>query len=137
MYRIIKRFIVYFLTICLLFPVLCTDFRSYTDDYSDVVEAIAGRHWLVRDGKQIRQNNEKISARSAIGLKADGTVVTLVTELEPYNAEKQQYAFSFDGLLAAELRSVVSVQLYEKDTRFLAPCNSAQIPMATIRPAIF
>ncbi|MBP3413089.1 MAG: phosphodiester glycosidase family protein, partial [Oscillospiraceae bacterium] len=54
------------------------DFRSYTDDHSDVVEAVAGRHWLVRDGKQVRQNNEKISARSAIGLKADGTVVTFI-----------------------------------------------------------
>ncbi len=44
------------------------------------------------------------------------TVTTTVDEVEVYNAAKQQYAFSFDGLLAAELRSVVSVQACEKDT---------------------
>ncbi len=43
----------------------------------------------------------------------DGKSVTAtVQELENYNAAKGQYAFSFDGLLAAELRSVVSVQIY-------------------------
>ncbi len=44
------------------------------------------------------------------------TVTTTVDDVEIYNAALQQYAFSFDGLLAAELRSVVSVQVYEKDT---------------------
>ncbi|MBR6825757.1 MAG: phosphodiester glycosidase family protein, partial [Oscillospiraceae bacterium] len=53
-------------------------FRTYTDDHSDVVEAVAGRQWLVRDGKQVKQNTEQISARTAIGLKADGTLVTFV-----------------------------------------------------------
>jgi len=53
-------------------------FRTYTDDHSDVLEAVAGRQWLVRDGKQIKQNTEQISARTAIGLKADGTLVTFV-----------------------------------------------------------
>ena len=43
----------------------------------------------------------------------DGKLVTAtVRELETYNAATGQYAFSFDGLLAAELRSVVSVQVY-------------------------
>ncbi len=53
-------------------------FRTYTDDHSDVVEAIAGRQWLVRDGKQVKQNTEQVSARTAIGLKADGTLVSFV-----------------------------------------------------------
>ena len=39
-----------------------------------------------------------------------------IRELEDYNAEQQQYAFSFDGLLAAELRSVLSAQIYAGDT---------------------
>ena len=47
-----------------------------------------------------------------------GTVsqVTL-TGPEVYNASKNQYAFSFDGLLAAELRSVVDVAVYDGSTR--------------------
>ncbi len=53
-------------------------FRTYTDDHSDVAEAVAGRQWLVRDGKQIKQNTEQLSARTAIGLKADGTLVAFV-----------------------------------------------------------
>ena len=53
-------------------------FRTYTDDHSDVVEAVAGRQWLVRDGKQVKQNTEQVSARTAIGLKADGTLVAFV-----------------------------------------------------------
>ncbi len=36
-----------------------------------------------------------------------------LTDLEAYNAAKNQYAFSFDGLLAAELRSVVSATVYQ------------------------
>ena len=39
----------------------------------------------------------------------------VVTNPEPYNAEKKQYAFSFDGLLAAELRSVVTAAVYQGD----------------------
>ena len=53
-------------------------FRTYTEDHSDVVEAVAGRQWLVRNGKQAKQNNEVLSARTAIGQKADGTLVAFV-----------------------------------------------------------
>ena len=43
--------------------------------------------------------------------------ITLVLEgAELYNVEHGLYAFSFDGLLAAELRTVVSAQIYEGDT---------------------
>ena len=47
-----------------------------------------------------------------------GTVsqVTL-TDPEVYNASKNQYSFTFDSLLAAELRSVVDVAIYEGTTR--------------------
>jgi hypothetical protein len=44
------------------------------------------------------------------------SVTATVEELEVYNGDRGQYAFSFHGLLAAELRSAVSVQVYEGDT---------------------
>ncbi len=40
------------------------------------------------------------------------TVTAVVTDLEAYQPDKGQYAFSFGGLLAAELRTVLSVQVY-------------------------
>ncbi len=46
-----------------------------------------------------------------------GTVQSLtLTEPEVYNGEKKLYSFSFDGLLASELRSVLSVQVMEGST---------------------
>ena len=46
----------------------------------------------------------------------DGEILTAtVTQVEVYNAERKQYAFSFDGLLAAELRTVLSAQIYAGD----------------------
>ena len=56
------------------------DIRDYTEDTSDVYEAVAGRQWLVKNGVQMRQNAEVLSARTAIGLKADGTVVVFVVD---------------------------------------------------------
>ncbi len=44
------------------------------------------------------------------------SVTTIVEEIEAYNAVSGLYAFSFDSLLAAELRSVVSVQVYAGET---------------------
>ena len=43
-------------------------------------------------------------------------VTAIVTDLEAYAPELNRYAFSFSGLLAAELRSAVSVQIYEANT---------------------
>ncbi|MBR4308363.1 MAG: MBL fold metallo-hydrolase [Oscillospiraceae bacterium] len=40
----------------------------------------------------------------------------VITELEDYNATNELYAFTFDSLLAAELRMVVSAQVYEGDS---------------------
>ena len=47
----------------------------------------------------------------------EGKTKTLILEgAELYNADLGLYAFSFDGLLAAELRTVLSAQIYEGDT---------------------
>jgi hypothetical protein len=47
-----------------------------------------------------------------------GTLVnTTVENPIAYNTAKGWYAFDFDGLLAAELRTVVSVAVYAGDTR--------------------
>ena len=48
----------------------------------------------------------------------NGQVVeTVVSDPEVYNLSKNYYAFDFDGLLAAELRSVVTVAVYAGNTR--------------------
>ena len=44
------------------------------------------------------------------------TKTVILENAELYNAERNYYAFSFDGLLAAELRTVVSAQVYVGDT---------------------
>ena len=56
------------------------DIRAYTEPHDDVMEAVAGRQWLVKDGVQMSQNKTQLSARTAIGLKADGTVVCFVVD---------------------------------------------------------
>ncbi len=48
---------------------------------------------------------------------AGQTVSTVVEQANPYGANASWYAFDFDGLLAAELRSVVSVAVYEGNTQ--------------------
>ena len=40
----------------------------------------------------------------------------MITVAELYNAKLGFYAFTFDGLLAAELRTVVTVQVYRGET---------------------
>ena len=56
------------------------DIRAYTEAHHDVVEAVAGRQWLVKNGVQMTQNKTQLSARTAIGIKADGTVVCFVVD---------------------------------------------------------
>ncbi len=51
-----------------------------------------------------------------VNYKGDA-VETVVTEVESYDASKNRYAFSFDGLLAAELRTVVEVAIYAGETQ--------------------
>ena len=40
----------------------------------------------------------------------------VVRELEVYSKENSLYAFTFDGLLAAELRTVLTARVYAKDS---------------------
>ena len=54
----------------------------------------------------------KLSYTDVYGTKQTRTL----TEAEAYDTAKSLYAFSFDGLLAAELRSVVSVQIFNATT---------------------
>ncbi len=50
-----------------------------------------------------------------VGINGASKAVT-VEGAELYSAERDLYAFTFDGLLAAELRTVVSAQIYEGST---------------------
>ena len=54
--------------------------RPYGSPMADVQEAVAGYHWLVRDGAIVTQNDEELAPRTAIGLKADGTVVIFAAD---------------------------------------------------------
>ena len=40
-----------------------------------------------------------------------------VTGIEAYNAANKQYSFTFYGLLASELRTIVDVAIYEGNTQ--------------------
>ena len=45
------------------------------------------------------------------------TQTVVLTEIEAYNAANGQYSFTFYGLLASELRTVVDVAIYESETQ--------------------
>ena len=50
-----------------------------------------------------------------------------VTGIETYNANNKQYSFTFYGLLASELRTVVDVAIYEGNTQLSETlCYSAE-----------
>ncbi len=51
---------------------------------------------------------------SFVNIDGETETVTL-TDCEAYNAERNYYAFDFDGLLSAEMRSVMSAAVYEGD----------------------
>ena len=60
---------------------------------------------------------EELSLKvSYVNLLGETAEVTL-TEPQVYSSEQNRYAFTFDGLLAAELRSVVDVAVYHGETR--------------------
>ena len=53
--------------------------RDYGVDHSDVVEAVSGPFYLVRDGKNVQDPNQKDRIPvNSIGIKSDGTVVTFL-----------------------------------------------------------
>ncbi len=55
--------------------------RPYGYPLGDVKEAVSGYQWLVRDGVLVTTNDDVTAApRTAIGLKADGTVVWLALD---------------------------------------------------------
>lgn len=54
--------------------------RDYGADHSDVVEAISGPIYLLKNGEiQVGQDNS-LAPRNSVGLKADGTVVTFLAD---------------------------------------------------------
>ena len=63
--------------------------RPYGSPLGDVQEAFSGYQWLVRDGELVTTNDDvTLAPRTAIGLKADGSVVILAVDgrQEPYSA---------------------------------------------------
>ncbi len=55
--------------------------RDYGTDTSDVAEAVSGPFYLVNDGKNITTTDDTtLAPRNAIGLKADGSVVTFLAD---------------------------------------------------------
>ena len=61
-------------------------------------------------------NIEDLTLRLTFTAISGETKTVIVENAELYNAERNYYAFSFDGLLAAELRTVVSAQVYAGET---------------------
>ena len=56
------------------------DIRGYDEPYHDVENAASGRQWLVKDGVVQRFGDKTLAPRNAIGIKADGTVMTLCVD---------------------------------------------------------
>jgi len=63
--------------------------RDYAEPYDDVEEAIGARHWLIKDGANVVTYGEDsehgtlvtyVHPRSAIGLKADGSLVSIIVD---------------------------------------------------------
>lgn len=68
--------------------------RDFGTDTSDVLEAISGPFFLVRNGQNVADsNNTDLMPRNSIGLKADGSVVTMVVDgrQAPYSAGMTLY----------------------------------------------
>jgi hypothetical protein len=60
---------------------------------------------------------ENLSLRvSFVNINGETETATL-TNCVVYNAERNYYAFDFDGLLSAELRCVLNAAVYEGDTQ--------------------
>ena len=56
------------------------DIRGYDEPYHDVEHAASGRQWLVKDGVTQRFGDTTLAPRNAIGIKADGTVITFCVD---------------------------------------------------------
>ena len=57
------------------------EIRDYGTPHDDVVEAISGPFYLVKDGNVVPSNSDNtLSPRNSIGIKEDGTLVTFVAD---------------------------------------------------------
>lgn len=55
--------------------------RDYGTDTSDVLEAVSGPFYLVRNGQNVADTVDlQLGPRNCIGMKADGTVITMVVD---------------------------------------------------------
>ena len=61
-------------------------------------------------------NVQDLSLRLTFASIGGETKTVILKNAELYNADRNYYSFSFDGLLAAELRTVVSAQVYAGNT---------------------
>ncbi len=77
----------------------------------------------------------KLSLRVTYTNTAGQTVTVTLADPVLYQADRAQYAFDFDGLLAAELRSAVSVAVYEGDTRVSATLEYSASSYGNGKPA--
>ena len=68
-------------------------------EWNNVIEAVSGRYHLVRNGAVLPQDVPGVHPRSAIGIKADGGVVTAVVD-----GRRNQYSV---GLTLAEMGSLM------------------------------
>ncbi|MBP3413441.1 MAG: phosphodiester glycosidase family protein [Oscillospiraceae bacterium] len=68
--------------------------RDYGEDHSDVLEAISGPFYLVKDGVNVADpNNLDLMPRNSIGVKADGSVMTMLIDgrQPPYSVGMSLY----------------------------------------------
>lgn len=68
--------------------------RDYGEDYSDVLEAISGPFYLVKDGVNVADpNNGDLMPRNSVGIMADGTVMTMLVDgrQHPYSVGMTLY----------------------------------------------
>lgn len=54
--------------------------RDYAEPCDDVLEAISGPFYLVKDGVQITNGDPYLAPRNSIGLKADGSVILFLAD---------------------------------------------------------
>ena len=68
--------------------------RDYGEDHSDVLEAVSGPFYLVKDGVNVADpNNLDLMPRNSIGVKADGSVMTMLVDgrQAPYSVGMSLY----------------------------------------------
>ncbi len=96
------------------------------DDLSDPKITWAGKSLIldskvtlkfVFDAASYMGNPTALTLRVTYTNTQGETITTTLANPVLYQADRQQYAFDFDGLLAAELRSTVSVAVYEGNTQ--------------------